>query len=93
MPSHEMHKKVSKLLLGEDHRDVHSWMDEPVTWLGSKHRLLRHDPVTLGIKYFNQPKKFLAGLLHIVLDCAVSEVKPHGNKRRNRRKVKKSKTC
>jgi hypothetical protein len=60
-------------------------MDEPAwtTDLGSKHRILRHDLLSLLVK-FGVSEEFISGLLHILADTADSKVK--ASKRRNSRR-------
>jgi hypothetical protein len=92
MPDHKTHHLVCKFFLGKARPDVDKFIDEPYRWLKSRHRILRHDPVTLFLKYHNDPEGFFAGLLHILTDFGVSEVKRHvgQSKRRNRKKAKRS---
>ena len=50
-------------------------MDEPYKWLGKKHRVLRHDPITLMIKYYDDPERLASGLLHVIADRVESRVR------------------
>lgn len=68
---HREHMVLDKVLLGRTYRHVHEWMDEPYKWLGPKHRVLRHDPLTLFLKY-GFSDEFLAGMLHAVADSSTS---------------------
>ena len=77
---HREHRLIDKLLLGREFRDVHVWMDEPYRWLGRKHRVLRHDPITLMIKYYDDPERLTSGLLHIIADRVGSKVKRRKNR-------------
>ena len=77
---HREHVAVDRLVLGRPYRDVHRWMDEPFRWLGPRHRALRHDPLTLLLRY-GLSGELASGLLHIVADRASS--------RRARRPVKR----
>jgi hypothetical protein len=52
-------------------------MDEPYKWLGRKHRVLRHDLITLMIKYYDDPERLASGLLHIIADKSGSKVKTY----------------
>jgi len=88
VPEHRIHHLVEKLILGRARPDVDRWVDEPYKWLGPKHRILRHDPFTLFLKYHDDPEGFLAGLLHIATDFGVSKF----NKSRKKAKKKKHKT-
>ena len=58
------------------------WIDEPYRWLGKKHRISRHDPFILFVKY-GFSERFVSGLLHIVADEVFSYV---GKKRRKKGK-------
>jgi hypothetical protein len=90
MPEHKIHRMIDRLFLGKEREDVHAWMDEPYKWLGPKHRILRHDPITLLLKYYDDPEGFLAGLLHIATDWGVSEF--NKSRKNAKRKKRKSKT-
>lgn len=81
MPSHKVHRAVDRLLLGREYEDVHAWMDEPFRWLGPKHRILRHDPLSIAVRYWNDPNRALSAFLHIVTD-GVSSRCPHRRTRR-----------
>jgi hypothetical protein len=50
-------------------------MDEPYRWLGKKHRVLRHDLISLMIRYYDDPERLTSGLLHIIADRVESEIK------------------
>jgi hypothetical protein len=91
MPDHKTHHLVCKLILGKARPDVDRFIDEPYRWLKSRHRILRHDPVTLFLKYHNDPEGFFAGLLHILTDFGVSEVKrrERGSKRKTTRSARR----
>jgi hypothetical protein len=81
LPSHKVHRAVDRLLLGREYEDVHAWMDEPFRWLGPKHRILRHDPLSIAVRYWNDPDRALSAFLHIVAD-GVSSRCPHQRTRR-----------
>ena len=85
MPDHKTHHLVCKLILGKARPDVDRYVDEPYRWLGAKHRILRHDPISLFVKYHDDPEGFFAGMLHILTDFGVSEAK---RKKRVRKNVK-----
>lgn len=61
---------MDKLLLGREFPDVHLWMDEPYRWLGKRHRILRHDTLSVLIKYCDDPVRLTSALLHIACDKA-----------------------
>jgi hypothetical protein len=46
MPSHEEHCQDSLKRYGKRFDDLHRWLDEPSTLMGTNHRIHRHDPVT-----------------------------------------------
>jgi len=73
MPSHDIHKIVNKALLGKEYEDVNRWCDEPYRWLGRKHRILRHDPLSITLKYHNDPERLAAAFLHVLTDEVYSE--------------------
>jgi len=75
MPSHRIHKLVDKIFLGREYPDVHRDLDEPAKWLGKRHRILRHDPLYVFLRYHNNPKKMISGLLHIITDLAEYKIK------------------
>lgn len=69
MPTREVHRKVDRLILGEEFPEVHRIKDLPAKFLGAKHRRLFHDvdtAVLLGAIY--GPKAFLSALLHDLAD-------------------------
>lgn len=49
MPSHEEHCQHSLKRYGKRFDELHHWIDEQSTLLGSKHRLYRHDPATTPV--------------------------------------------
>lgn len=91
MPSHEVHRRVTRLLLGREYQDVHSFKDRPVVVLKGRHRVLRHDPLTnlrLAAET-GDPGAFLAGTLHDVtdaVDSALRRVERVNSRRRRRRR-------
>ena len=91
MPSHEEHRRITKLLLGKEYPEVHSHKDAPVKKLGSRHRILRHDPLTnlaLAAKS-GDPGAFVAGALHDVtdaVDSAMNLAKRNTNPKKKRRR-------
>jgi hypothetical protein len=85
LPSHRVHRFIDRVFLGRAYPHVHIWMDEPAwtTSLGSRHRILRHDLLSL-LARFGVSEEFISGLLHILADTADSEIK--ASKRRNSRR-------
>ena len=72
---HREHVALDKIVFGRSFRHVHRWMDEPYKWLGPRHRIVRHDPLTLLAKY-GLGDEFLAGVLHIIADASSSRRRP-----------------
>jgi len=78
MPDHKTHHKLSQALLGKAYPDVDRWIDEPYKYLGSRHRVLRHDALTPAVVFMRELaksgdaekalKKSLAALIHISAD-------------------------
>ncbi len=77
---HMKHRLLDRLLLGREYEDVHAWMDEPAKWLGPRHRILRHSPLEVLVKYHNDPNRLASAMLHILADKAESRVR--GGRRR-----------
>jgi hypothetical protein len=75
MPKHKIHRLIDKIFLGEEFPDVHVWIDKPYKYLGRKHRILRHTPISIVAKYGFTNRKTLSGLLHILDDFGSSKVK------------------
>ncbi len=73
MPSHDIHKMVDRIVLGREYEHVHKWMDEPVKWLGVKHRMCRHNPLILLMR-FGISDDFVAAMLHLYTDWGISEL-------------------
>jgi len=68
MPSHKIHRAVSRLFLGSSHDDVNKLMDLPAKLLGRRHRILLHDPFSALILFGSDSEKFKASILHILVD-------------------------
>jgi len=73
LPSHKVHRAISRLLLGSSHPDVDRIMDLPAYILGKKHRLLLHDPLSVFILFGDDPERLGAALLHILVDLAAKD--------------------
>lgn len=73
MPDRYTHKKLSKLLLGNDCNATHAAIDYPFRFLGRRHRVLFHDPLTaVFIGYVMDDYKGIASaLLHLVADAYI----------------------
>jgi hypothetical protein len=70
MPSHKVHREVSKLVLGEPYERVHMLLDMPAFFIPKGHRRFFHDPVSA---YFigyalDGEKGGEAALLHVLVD-------------------------
>lgn len=78
---HREHRALDRLLLGREYEDVHAWMDEPAKWLGPRHRVLRHSPIEVLMKYHDDPARLASALLHILADKADSKIKGGRGKR------------
>jgi len=70
MPSHRIHRLVDKIFLGREFKDVHRDLDEPAKWLGKRHRILRHDPIYVFLRFAPDWERVASGLLHIAADMA-----------------------
>ena len=92
MPSHKTHRKVDRLVLGEEFPEVHFYKDRPYKYLGPRHRIVRHDIVTdLMIGAICGRKAFMSALLHDAADFGMSEARRRaksfaGARNRNTRK-------
>jgi hypothetical protein len=70
MPSHSVHRAVSKLVLGKPYEQIHMLLDLPAFFIPKGHRRFFHDPVSA---YFigyalDGEKGGEAALLHIIVD-------------------------
>jgi len=72
LPGPEVHVYIDKLFLGKSYWKIHREMDKPIKFLGRRHRLLFHDPVSaMAIAsrlYPGDPRARRAALLHITFD-------------------------
>lgn len=82
MPSHKTHKMIDVLILGRAHPEVHKYLDEPVKWLGPRHRILRHSLPEILAKYWNDPERLASAYLHLMADYGLSEIKRKSRRRR-----------
>jgi len=76
MPSHRIHKAVSKAILGKDWEIVNLIKDAPYRlWPGKEHRKYFHDDETnLFLGILLGPEAMLAGMLHDWMDNNFIEV-------------------
>jgi uncharacterized metal-binding protein len=79
MPSGKTHEKISKILVGDSCKNVHYLMDLPYKFLGRKHRMLFHDPLSgIVIGYLAGGEKgVVSALAHIATDYCSSEFKKY----------------
>jgi hypothetical protein len=78
MPTHKVHELIDKLVLGERYPDTHDWIDEPVKWLGARHRVQRHNATVPAVIFIRELmasgdaekalKKGLSATLHLAAD-------------------------
>jgi hypothetical protein len=71
---HKEHQALDRILLGREYKHVHEWMDEPASWLGPRHRILRHSALELLLHY-GVSNELVAGLLHLEADKVSSALK------------------
>ena len=71
MPSRKVHEALDMLVFGKKHTRVHRALDMPSMWLGERHRVLFHDPVSALIigSALDGSEGALSALLHIYLDA------------------------
>jgi hypothetical protein len=79
---HKEHQALDRILLGREYKHVHEWMDEPARWLGPRHRILRHSPIELLLRY-GVSDELVAGLLHLEADKVSSALKKSARRRGN----------
>ena len=77
---HKEHQALDRIMFGKEFAYVHEWMDEPAKWLGPRHRILRHSPLELLIKY-GVSNELVAGLLHLEADKVSSALKKSARRR------------
>ena len=85
MPSHSTHRYVSKLVTGEEHKEIDRFIDKPYRYYGPQHRKVRHDKDTsliLGVLFGS--KALVASEIHQLADFSYSALK------KARRKNKKA---
>ena len=70
MPSHKIHRAVSRMVLSKPHDDVNKMLDAPYRELGRKHRMLFHDPLSVLALFPNDRERQVAALLHVATDKA-----------------------
>jgi len=70
LPSRRVHNLVDKALLGRSYDSVHRAIDQPYKYLGKRHRILFHDPLTATLASGGKPAP---ATLHILLDNICSK--------------------
>jgi len=75
LPSHRVHRLIDRLLLGREYPEVHRYIDEPYKVLGPRHRVLRHDLLTVLQLASIDPAYGASALLHILADYGSSYLK------------------
>jgi len=70
MPSRDSHKKISRYVTGDSCDLTHAIIDYPVRYLGRKHQILFHDPLSAFLIGFfaDGYNGAISGLLHIGAD-------------------------
>jgi len=72
----EDHIKITQMVFGREHEDVHVWLDETFgKWVGSNqslfnHWIARHHENAINEKYPQQPQKRAVAYLHVISDIA-----------------------
>ncbi|MDI6798472.1 MAG: hypothetical protein QMD12_00510 [Candidatus Aenigmarchaeota archaeon] len=76
MPNRNIHKKISRAIVNDSCERVHYLIDLPYKFLGRKHRILFHDPISAVIVgYLTGGKKgTISALTHIATDYCMSEL-------------------
>jgi len=75
LPSHRVHRVVDRMLLGRECPSVHRFLDEPYKLLGSRHRILRHDLLTILALAAQDPVLGASALLHVLTDYGYSALR------------------
>ncbi len=73
-PDHKTHRYLNKIVTGREFQSVNEWIDAPVRWLGPRHRILRHSPLDIVLKY-GFTDESIAGITHLATDFAYTKYK------------------
>ena len=75
LPSHSLHRRVERAILGEAFPDVHRLLDLPGLAGVKRHRRFLHDPLSAFIAGYalHGGKGALSALLHVALDKACDD--------------------
>jgi hypothetical protein len=70
MPGREVHKKLSEALLDDDCDSTHAAIDYPFRFLGRRHRILFHDPISSAVLGYMADgyKGVVSAMMHLVED-------------------------
>lgn len=76
MPNRNIHKKISKAIVDDSCEKVHYLIDFPYKFLGNKHRMLFHDPISAVIIGYiiGREKGVISALTHMITDYSLSEL-------------------
>jgi hypothetical protein len=80
MPSHKVHAYVDRMLFGRVYWKVHRQIDSAYPYLGGRHRIFWHDPISAmaiaAEAYPGNPNAVSAAICHIQLDnmCSADPV-------------------
>ncbi len=74
MPSREIHKFISKMIIGYECDKTHATIDWPIKYLKRNHRILFHDPISAFIIGYlcDGPEGAFSGVVHIATDYLVT---------------------
>ena len=85
---HRDHRRIDRLVLGEERPFVHRFADAPYPVLGRRHRVVGHDVAT-GISIValtGDPRDFVSHLLHVAADAAESRRLMRKRRRRGKKR-------
>jgi len=70
MPSHEIHRRIDKLILGKEFPQVHHFLDKPAAWVKTGHRRFRHseDIIAWVLLAKRDVNAAASALLHLLAD-------------------------
>ena len=94
MPSHEEHKKITRIITGKDYDWIHKMMDFAVPYLGPRHRIVGHDQETVALAFVLSGGDLgaaIAAEAHILVDKQDTFIKKSitqllGRKKTNKRR-------
>ncbi len=70
MPARKEHNKLSKIFLGKSCNRTHAAIDYPFRFMGRRHRILFHDPISAALIGYlaNGDEGALSGWMHLAAD-------------------------